>query len=240
MKFITRISTAISLSISLLSSQALALKVDKMVLVADEKGNGIITLINDEDKPIFVLSEIEELTISNGDNITKNKYVRDNLSDWKISLTHQKLILAPGEEKDIGIRSLCHSTTCDDSRDLMFRLPFIPSKYQAEGEASGVEVNYGFAPIYIIPTTKPSYSYNIINNGTSLTIENKSNTLLNVFVDACDSDNSNQCKQKLTLIAGRDKTFLLPETMQNDELNITVSSHDRSYSKSEVVLRGEN
>ena len=229
-----------SLSASLLSAQAFALQVDKMLLVADDKGNGIITLINDENEPIFVLSEVEELSISNGDDINVKKYVRDNLDDWKIALTHQKLVLAPGEEKDIGIRSLCHSTTCSDSHDLMFRLPFIPSKYKKEGDVSGVEINYAFAPIYIIPTTKPTYSYNIINSGSSLTVENDSNTLINVFVDACDGNNSNQCKQTFTVVAGRYKTFKLSEAMQSDELYITVSSHDRSYLKSEVALRGDN
>ncbi|WP_286300063.1 hypothetical protein [Vibrio apostichopi] len=231
-------SVVTSLLFSLLSTQSYAFRVDKMVLVSDQKGNGVITLTNDEEDPLFILSEIEELKVD-GNDIVKKKYDRNNLDEWKISLTNQKLILAPGEEKDIGIRSLCHNTTCDDSRDLMFMLPFSPSKYRTEEqETSGVEINYGFAPIYIIPTSKPVYSYEILNKGATMIVNNKSNTLLNLYLDSCDSKNSIQCKQKFTVVAGRNKTFPLTEAMQSDELNITVNSHDRSYSKSISVLKG--
>ncbi|NOH36264.1 hypothetical protein [Vibrio chagasii] len=228
----------VSLATILLSISVQAFTVDKMVIVSDDKGNGIVTLTNDESKPIFVQATVDEINIVGGGKIEKKKYTRDNLNDWKVSLTHHKLVLNPGEEKDVGIRSLCHNAACDNSQDLMFMLSFSPSKYRPGEEVSGVEINYGFAPVYIIPTTKPNYNYELTNNGDSLKVENKSNTMLNFFVNACGADNTSQCKQKFTVVSGRNKTFPLTETMRNNELTITVTSHDRSYSKKEMVTRG--
>lgn len=122
----------LSLAFTVFSVPSLAFKVDKMVIVGDEKGNGIITLSNDQNVPLFINTEIDEVNINNGVDIDKVSYSRENLEDWKISLTYQKLILKPGEAKDIGIRSLCHNTTCDNSKDLMFMLSFIPSKYESK------------------------------------------------------------------------------------------------------------
>lgn len=229
----------VSLTAILLSISVQAFTVDKMVIVSDDKGNGIVTLTNDEPQPIFVQAKVDEINIVDGEQVEKKQYTRDNLNDWKMSLTHQKLVLKPGEEKDVGIRSLCHNAACDNSQDLMFMLSFSPSKYSPGEVASGVEINYGFAPVYIMPTTQPNYDYELTNNGDSLRVENKSNTMLNLFVDACGAENKAQCKQKFTVVSGRNKTFPLIETMQNSELIITVTSHDRSYSKKETVTRGE-
>ncbi|WP_038880791.1 hypothetical protein [Vibrio jasicida] len=228
----------LSLVCGLYSLQSQAFQVDKMVIVGDEKGNGIITLTNDEDSPLFVETLIDEIKIKDGTEIIKNNYSRENLSDWKISLTHQRLILKQGEEKDIGIRSLCHNTTCDNSQDLMFSLSFLPSKYREEGkEASGVEVNYGFAPVYIIPTTEPVVDYSILNRGSELEVKNNSNTMIQVYLDSCTTEITSQCRQKLTVLAGRHKTFNLIDTIQSDNLRVTVNSHDKSYSKKEVIKR---
>lgn len=228
----------LSLAFTVFSVPSQAFKVDKMVVIGDDKGNGIITLSNDQDVPLFINTEIDEVKINNGVDIDKVSYSRENLEDWKISLTYQKLVLKPGETKDIGIRSLCHNTTCDNSKDLMFMLSFIPSKYQ-EGERSisGVDINYGFAPVYIIPTTKPIFDYEIVNKGDTLEVKNDSNTMINVFIDSCDSRITAQCRQKLTIMAGRDKTFDLIDTVQSDNLNIIVNSHDGSYSKTDIVRR---
>lgn len=228
----------LSLACGLYSVQSQAFQVDKMVVVGDERGNGIITLTNDENMPLFVETIVDEIKIKDGTEIIKEKYTRENLNDWKISLTHQRLVLKQGEEKDIGIRSLCHNTSCDTSQDLMFSLSFLPSKYREEGEAaSGVEINYGFAPVYIIPTTEPTFDYEIINKGGELEVKNDSNTMIQVYLDSCTTEITAQCRQKLTVLAGRHKTFNLVDTIQSDNLRVTVNSHDKSYSKKQVVKR---
>lgn len=224
---------------ALISSGANAFNVDKMIVVADKKGNGVVTLMNDESHPIFVNGKVEEIHVVEGDEIVRKSYTRNNLNDWKISLTHPKLVLRPGEEKDVGIRSLCHNTSCDNSKDLMFMLPFTPSHYKENGERTqGVEINYGFSPVYILPTTNPKFDYSIYNQGDTLRIDNNSNTLIDVYVNSCTTDNNKQCKQKFTVIAGREKIFSLSENTQSEQLNVTVTSYDKTYSKEmEVVIK---
>lgn len=232
MKIKPNLFTAFAICAAMTSTAANAFNVDKMIVVADQKGNGVVTLINDELHPIFVNGKVEEIQIVDGDKIVRNSYTRNNLDDWKVSLTHPRLVLRPGEEKDVGIRSLCHNTSCDNSKDLMFMLPFTPSRYKEEGDKiQGVEINYGFSPIYILPTTKPKFDYNIYNQGEKLRIDNNSNTLIDVYVNTCTTDNNKQCKQKFTVVAGRDKTFSLSENTQSEQLNVTVTSYDKNYSK---------
>lgn len=239
MKF-NKLRTKIFTVCVLFSSYSNAFLVDKMVIISDEKGNGIVTLTNDEKEPLFINAKIEEITIDNYTDINKKEYDRDNLSDWKISLTHQKLILKPGESKDIGIRSLCHNTSCDNSRDLMFSLPFLPSPYRPDGqEGNGMDINFGFSPIYIIPTDNPVYDYDIDRTKTDIVIKNKSNTIINVLVNSCNTGESNLgCKQKYIVVSGREKSFTLPKAMINGDLDITVTSYDRKYKKN-LLLKGE-
>ncbi|MHC0041875.1 hypothetical protein ACGDLY_001290 [Vibrio campbellii] len=227
-----------SLILLVCSMSAQAFQVDKMVIVSDKKGNGIITLTNDEDTPLFVEAIVEEISIKSGTEISKKKYQRENLDEWKIALTHQKLILKKGEQKDIGIRSLCHNVTCDNTKDLAFSLSFLPSKYRGNGEEfSGVDINYGFAPVYIIPTTAPRYDYKITNKGDKLEVNNNGNTLIQVYLDSCTTEIKSQCRQKFTVLGGRQKIFDLIPTIQNENLRVTVNSHDKSYSKKQVVKR---
>ncbi|WP_260869887.1 hypothetical protein [Vibrio chagasii] len=231
MRVKSELSTIFTICAAMTSTASNAFNVDKMIIVSDQKGNGVVTLINEESHPIFVNGKVVEIQVVDGDKIVRNSYTRNNLDDWKISLTHPRLVLRPGEEKDVGIRSLCHNTSCDNSKDLMFMLPFTPSRYKEEGEKlHGVEINYGFSPIYIIPTTKPSLDYKIYNQGENLRIDNKSNTLIYVDVNSCNIDNNVQCKQKFTVMSGRDKTFSLLSGVQREQLNVTVTSYDKSYS----------
>lgn len=232
MKIKSNLFTAFAICVAITSTAVNAFNVDKMIVVADQKGNGVVTLINDEPHPIFVNGKVEEIKFIDGDKIVRNRYTRNNLNDWKVSLTHPKLVLKQGEEKDVGIRSLCHNTSCDNSKDLMFMLPFTPSRYKKEGDKiHGVEINYGFSPVYIIPTTEPIFNYSIYNQGESLRIDNNSNTLIDVYVDSCIEDNNTQCKQKFTVVTGRDKTFPLAKNTQSEQLNVTVKSYDKKYSK---------
>ncbi|HAS6221199.1 hypothetical protein ABRZ68_12025 [Vibrio vulnificus] len=220
------------------SSQASAFVVDKMLIVSDSKGNGLITLNNDEEKSIFVQSFIEEIAVNDSGNIVKTKYTPENISEWKISMTNYRLIMKPGEIKDIGIRSLCNNVSCDTSRDLMFSLPFIPSTYVEAGEqVSDMNVNFGFSPVYIIPAVEAKIDYDIHRDGNELVINNKSNTLINIYVNACSSKVDSQCKKQFLVVTGRKKSFTLPESFRNKKLDVTVTSHDKKFSR-KLVLQG--
>ncbi|MEZ9177568.1 hypothetical protein [Vibrio kanaloae] len=227
------------LLLSLFSSFSYSFNVNKMMVISDENGNGVITLNNDEDRPLFIDGSIQEVEIINGKELVKKDYVRNNIADWKLTLTNSKFVLKPGESKDIGIRSLCHNVSCDTSKDLTFLLPFSPSHYRENDDVkeSTVEINYGFAPVFVIPTPNPSYKYEVRNLGEQLLVKNDSNTLINVFIDACSTKNKNYCEQRYTVVAEREKIFSLPSTLQAETLGITVTNHDRSYKEEYIAER---
>lgn len=208
--------------------QAHAFTVDNMFILADDKGNGVVTLHNNDDYPIFITSEVQELQV-HGRDIDRVIYTRDNLKDWKVSLTHGKVILKPGESKDVGIRNLCHNVSCESDKDLMFSLPFSPSPYvTGEDTSSRVQINYGYAPVFIIPTSRPQYDYQLRYKGDQVTVNNNSNTVIYVTLDGCETGQK-RCKQTYTVIAGREKTFQLLQGMQREVLLATITAHDRRY-----------
>ncbi|WP_045423102.1 hypothetical protein [Vibrio jasicida] len=219
--------------------QAQAFVVDKMFIVGDREGNGIITLTNTAKKTIFVQSKIDEFEIEAGHEFSKEPYNSQNVEDWKISLTHSQSILKPGESIDIGIRSLCVSVSCDENKDLMFFVTFTPSAYKTGGsdDVSSVEVNYGYAPVYIIPANKQSINYDIEYVGNELRVYNKSNTLLNLFIDACSDQVKTNCQRRAIILSGREKSLILPEAMQVKKLKVIVESNNREYSKTTVLNR---
>lgn len=98
--------------LSLLSSiSANALTVDKMFIISDDKGNGLITLENDDNIANFIKTEISEVLIKKGE-IEKVPYTRENVKDWKIATSSPKFVLEKSRTKDIGIRALCDPKLC--------------------------------------------------------------------------------------------------------------------------------
>ncbi|MFG0729026.1 hypothetical protein [Photobacterium damselae] len=218
--------------LSLLSSiSANALTVDKMFLISDDKGNGLITLENDDNIANFIKTEISEVLTKKGE-IEKVPYTRENVKDWKIATSSPKLVLEKSRTKDIGIRALCDPKLCAKEKDLMFSLSFIPAPYYPDGEEhQGVRINYGYAPLYIIPTPNGKIDYSIKNNGASVVVNNKGNTLIQLTFDNCKNSKQIQCREVVDVVAGRHKEFKLPKRLQSEKLNIIVTNHDSSYKK---------
>ncbi len=75
-------SMVITLFTSLLCSNANAFLVDKMFVLADEKGNGLVTLTNNEERNLFINTNIRELEFAE-DGVTRieKSYDRDNVSE---------------------------------------------------------------------------------------------------------------------------------------------------------------
>ena len=69
MKFNKILLNLVSLTAILLSMSVQAFTVDKMVIVSDDKGNGIVTLTNDESQPIFVQAKVDEINIVDGEQV---------------------------------------------------------------------------------------------------------------------------------------------------------------------------
>ncbi len=224
------------------SANAAGLVVDKMFIIADEKKNGVLTLTNTSDLPLFITATIDEFQLNeDGTEFIRNRYDASNVDSWKISTTQNKLVLHSGESNNIGIRSLCYNVTCDDSRDLMFFVTMMPSPYREPGSeadaGSTMQLNYGFSPVFIMPTNNPSIDYKIKHTDDHIVVENKSNTLLYVSVNSCETSarSMNGCFNRYIVVAGRTKAFALNDNAKSTPLSISVASHDGSFSKSETL-----
>lgn len=215
-----------------------ALIIDKMFFISDAQGNAIITLTNDDDQASFIKATITEIKTDAKGDIYRIPYVKSNIQDWRITIT-PKFILEPKRTIDIGVRSLCLTNKCAKDKDLMFSIAFEPEPYFNEGEevTSGVKINYGYAPLYIIPTQNGIINYEIKNLGTTLEVTNKGNTLIRLRIDACSSNIDINCKTILNVIAGRHKIFKLSEKLQVNSLPIEVTNFDSSYKKQLNIIK---
>lgn len=224
---------------------ASGLTVDKMFVVADHNKNGVVTLANTSDSPLFIKSNIEEFILNDdGKEFIKSAYDERNFDDWKITTTRSKVVLQPGESRNIGIRSLCRNTTCDKSKDLMFFITFMPSLYRDvdKGDAmKTMQINYGFSPVFIIPTNEYHLDYSIENTGDSINVSNKSNTMINVALNNCNSKSStnNACFSRFIVVAGRSRSFPLNISAKDKPLEVTVSNFNGEYKKKQTIKPSE-
>lgn len=223
--------------LALFSSFSSALTIDTMFLVSDEKGNGVVTLTNDFDQRSFIQSYITELITNDQGELERIEYNEDNIDDWKLVTSVPKFILDPGISKDIGIRSLCLPEVCAKDKDIMYSVSFEPSPYFEEDEekVSLVTINYGYAPIFIIPTANPKIDYKLINKGDSVIAHNTGNTVLTIVIDQCSSTVKTNCRISEKLLAGRLRMINLPEVLQRTNLDITIFNHDEKYKRTEVI-----
>lgn len=228
------------LGLLILATQAKALTVSKMLLIGDERGNGVVTLNNNDPETSFILSNITEIQTDSNGEVIRIPYTKDNLDNWKITTTHPRLILESGRTKDVGIRSLC-TDTCDFSRDQNFIIAFEPRPYVPEGEEapSGVRINYGYAPLFIIPAAKSEMKYNIVNKGNSIEVFNQGNTLMKLAINYCTDIIKEACEGRYTIIAGRKKQIELPEILRHKSLKVMITNHNESYQETVTVERRE-
>ncbi|QWZ78087.1 hypothetical protein [Aeromonas sp. FDAARGOS 1419] len=222
------------------SYAAHALTVDTMFLISDESGNGVVTLTNDLDKTSYIKTSISEINTDSRGELTRSKYTKENIQQWRVMTTSPQLILEPGRTKDVGIRSLCYKVKCESDKDMTFSVVFEPAPYLKKGEQqeNAVQVNYGYSVIYVVPAKTSKMQYSITRKGRTLEILNQGNTMLTFVIDRCKSDNVVNCRSQERVIAGRYKKFELPDYMQSLTLEASIYNHDESY-KRQIILTPE-
>lgn len=226
---------------ALFSGIAYGLTVDTIFLVADKNGNGIVTLTNDLDKPSFIKTSIDEIKTDAKGGLIRTAYTKDNLSQWRIMTTHPKLILEPGREKEVGVRSMCNRTQCESDHDMVFSVTFAPSPYLKKGEQKdeqAVQINYGYSVVYVIPTKQGKMAYRISRNKNMLEVFNQGNTMLSLVIDECSETDKVQCRMQEHVINGRLRSIKLPEKYADKTVKAKIYNHDGSY-KRELLLTPE-
>lgn len=214
------------------SSFTQALQLDTMLLVADKQGNGVFSLMNELPKTSLINGKIVEINVIDG-KIEETPYTKDNLKDWQITLTNPNLILEQNRTKQVGVRSLCGGD-CNFTSDKVYQIYFSPIPYdKGKGNTEPtLGINYGYAPIYIIPAKKSHVEYELENRGDKLYVKNKGNTFLRIQIDACaKKGKSSGCRTTFTALAGREITFKLNDKFRSDSLKLRIANFDNSYFK---------
>ncbi|MGR5369132.1 hypothetical protein [Photobacterium damselae] len=214
-----------------------ALTVDTMLKISDDNGTGVFSISNDLDEPSFIKIKPSKIIVTPDGNIKRELYTESNMLDWEIALTQMKVILDPKRVKNIGVRSLC-SEGCDRSKDNVFALKFLPSPYRKDGQKkSSVSINYGYEPLFVIPAREPVYKYTIERIDNNIKVNNKSNSLIRVFVNQCNGKIKSDCSKNIIVLAGRNKRVSLPVNARQNELNLNIMGYDNSFYKKAALTK---
>ena len=227
-----------TLAVLLFANSTFAMNVNTMLLVSDEYGNGVFTVSNEKTMPEFIQTKIIQLKVQDNE-LVKTPYTKDNFDDWKVTLTHPKMIIEPGREKNVGVRSLC-GTKCDFSNDQYFFVSFEPSNYDPEGKIkSEVSNNFGYRPIFVIPAKKQKIDFSVIVKNDELVMENKGNTFIKAHIDQCNDKVNSECQLTALSLAGRKLGYKLPKNIDTKNLMVEIVNHDQSYREKVYLDEGK-
>ncbi|ENP8454218.1 hypothetical protein ACEI25_000840 [Photobacterium damselae] len=225
------------ISILVVSFSTNAMTIDTMLKISDDNGTGVFSITNDLKDPSFIKIKPSKITINNDGELVKNEYTKDNLNEWEIAITQNKVIVEPNRVKNIGVRSLCVDG-CDRSQDTVFAIKFLPSPYIKDGrKKASVTINYGYEALFVIPALEPSYKYKISRDDDNILLENKGNSLLRVFVNQCRNEIKSSCSRSAVVLAGRKKTLKLPVNARQKVLNLDIMGYNNSFYKKATLSR---
>lgn len=227
-----------------LFAPAFAMSIDKMVLVAKEKGSNYYKLTNNTSAPMFITSTITEEKITR-DGVQEMLYTADNIDQWKINLSESEFVLMPNESKIVYVnQNQCpNKQVCTRARDDVFSIGFVPTLYTPKGEKTpdSVGIIFGFAPSFILPATEQRVDYTYkIQKGSEhdyLIIDNTGNTMLTVIIDQCRQPGADvkNCSTYRQLYSGRSGKIPLPERYQGGELQLKILNGPETYLKDYVL-----
>lgn len=223
--------------LALSSISAHAFIVDSMVKFPQkDSGNGMFTLNSNTNKTEYINVTIDKIKVKSN-KLEKTPYTRDNFPMWDLATTPGKLVLHPGEAKDIAVKFLCQKNCHNENEDLVYQISFIPVN-DPNGKIDGQKVNmlFGMAPYYIVPAKKPiiDYKYEFDKGSRKLTIHNTGNTYLNFNIDNCkdvEIDKEKDCSINNHLLSGRKRSVVIPKHLISRNTLLRVSNYDESFLK---------
>lgn len=228
--------------IAFFSVHAYAIEISSMVQVADEKGSATFTVKNTASHRLFLNVGMFDVAMVNGE-IVKTPYTRENVKDWKIEVRPAKTIIDIGFEKDFKVSMKC-GAQCDDSKDQVFMLAFVPTPYVGDNENTAhlVQMAIGFSPVFISAGKDQPLNYKVSYKGDAVTFVNNGDTYFNVVLDACAPKTPKlelkKCQKNLRVLAGRKLNYTLPENLQKPTLAVELTTNKKVYTENIQITKG--
>lgn len=215
-----------------------AFSIDSMVLVSERDGNGVFTLTSTQKQPEYIKGEISQVRVIDG-NLEKFVLTKDNIPMWDLAIIPTKMILNPGERRRVAVKNLCQHDCQGLTQDKVYQIEFTPAHTNDSQEESQIGIQMGYAPYFIIPAEISEVNYDIEYNRDkgALHVNNQSNTLLYLQLDACvEGEIIEKCKNTYTMLAGRIKDIDLSEVfIGHEKLKLKIATYDYSYNETEYV-----
>lgn len=221
----------ISLLLLIITQQAFAISVDKMIVIS--KGSNetsTITVINDDNYPVFVKAQLSEL-MPDGKIKSFDNY---DFKTWPIYLNHNEFIIDPKSRIKITVNNLQEMLGNEEDRDRIIGISFIPESYEKNNSTDkSLNILTGFKVWYIIPNQLKKVSGNIsykkIKDNKYLLVNN-TNTILKFNINACKAMGMNvndKCIENLIVLAGKNKTLNLSSVKKGTVLIKAQDFRDR-------------
>ncbi|WP_050567227.1 fimbria/pilus periplasmic chaperone [Vibrio owensii] len=197
-------------------SQANAVAVSSLFEVADEEGNAEVRVLNNDGKDMFIKMTMSEVNYVDGEKVI-TPLNKDNVKDWNLTMTPPQLILKPNQKKTVKLHYSCSDESkCSTDRDKVYAIDMSPIPY-SEGQKRSVAIAFGYRTYLLVPAKNPKVDYKISREeGGKFYFENNSNTMLNVVVNTCKKEFSNDCIYQYRTLPGAQKTFSFPKSVKSD------------------------
>ncbi|MCK8075883.1 hypothetical protein MSG34_06925 [Vibrio sp. 1CM2L] len=213
-------------------TQAMAIQINSMLIIADDNDSGIITITNTQNHRVFLNGLMSEIRVVDGE-IERHHYDRSNIDKWKIDIRPARTIIDQGLEKDFKINLKC-APNCKREYDEVFKLSLIPTPYLGDDDDNHtVQMAVGFAPVFIAPGKEYPLDYSINNDEEKVTIHNKGESFIKVKLSSCETNkpklSKTNCNRTVYVLAGRVLSLDLSEDMKGEELLVSLSTYKDKY-----------
>lgn len=223
----------IGLTMLIQSAPIAALNLDTLFLSGNKNGNGVFTATNGTKAREYIQATVVKVELQ-GNEFVKVPLTRDNFPLWDLVVNPSKTMLQPGEVKNFAVKSLCQND-CFREVDALYQIRFVPVAPPGVQEGQSVNIRFGMAPYYIIPATQQRVEYKLeaSDDKRQVTIDNTGNTFIKVEFNNCNVilKNNKNCRAVYHILAGRNRTIDLPDTMLGKNIKVTVANHDQSIQK---------
>ncbi len=224
-KWIAKFSLVITGALCVVSAPVLSIEIDAMFKLSEADNSTTYTITNNGNSRIYLNAIMNELEID-GEEIRKINYTRENLSDWKATVSPSQMVLNPGFEGRFRVEYRCEN--CEEDVERVFQIGFVPSPYFEDGSENQhrVGVSVGFAPIFVKYSGVDDMEYEASLNGDQVTIINHGKSFIQAKVTFCDDkDKGEACEMNVNVLAGRKLSFTLPLAPEEATLDIASAKN---------------